>query len=90
MTQAREVEVTGRVQNVGFRAWVRDTARDLGVGGWVRNRSDGTVVAHLEGSAEAVEAMLDRLREGPSAARVDGVEARAAEPAGLSELSIRG
>lgn len=67
------VVVRGRVQGVGFRWFVRDAAEQHGVTGWVRNRADGTVEAELRGRADAVDAVLDRLRVGPSHARVDDV-----------------
>ena len=70
------VTITGRVQGVGFRAHVRDRARELGVSGWVRNREDGSVEARVSGPAAAVEEMLDALREGPSFARVEKVNVR--------------
>ena len=69
----RNVRVTGLVQGVFFRAWTRDEARRLGVGGWVRNCPDGSVEAHLEGEAGKVERMIALLRQGPPQARVDDV-----------------
>lgn len=70
----RRLRITGRVQGVWFRGWAVDTARALGVGGWVRNRADGSVELLARGSESAVAALIDRCREGPSAARVDCVE----------------
>lgn len=82
------VTVTGRVQGVGFRAWTQARAKGLGLSGWVRNKPDGSVSALLVGPPEAVETMLERLREGPPAARVAEVrveDAAAAErPAGFT------
>jgi len=66
--------VSGKVQGVFFRSETRDEANRLGVQGWVRNLSDGRVEAILEGDEEAVEAVVDFLREGPLYARVDDVE----------------
>lgn len=66
--------VTGRVQGVGYRAFVEREALHLGLRGWVRNRRDGSVEAVLQGSPEAVEHMLALCRKGPPASRVDGVE----------------
>lgn len=66
--------VRGRVQMVGFRAYVQGHAARLGVGGSVRNASDGTVVCELQGPHDAVELMLTRLHDGPSHARVDRVD----------------
>lgn len=78
---ARRLVVTGRVQGVFFRASTRDRARDAGVDGWVRNRPDGSVEAHLQGPTEAVEAVEAWVRDGgPRDAVVDGVEAHDVDP----------
>ena len=66
--------IEGRVQGVGFRAWVDLTARGLGLDGWVRNRRDGAVEAVLGGEASVVEDMIARCRRGPPHARVDRLE----------------
>jgi acylphosphatase len=77
---ARHVLVSGRVQGVGFRWSACDRAERCGVAGWVRNLEDGRVEAWVQGPAGAVDAMLAWLAEGPSPARVSGVESRPAEP----------
>lgn len=74
MTIARRVVVRGRVQGVAFRWTARERARELAVGGWIRNLSDGRVEAHVEGDPGNVERMLAWLERGPSGARVDAVE----------------
>ncbi|MGA7988847.1 MAG: acylphosphatase [Candidatus Dormiibacterota bacterium] len=66
--------VHGRVQMVGFRAFVILHAGDAGLAGTVRNLADGSVEAVLEGPRDAVEQMLDLLRVGPSHARVERVD----------------
>jgi acylphosphatase len=58
---------------------MRIEAARLGVTGWVRNRSDGSVEAVIQGPAEAVEALTRWARRGPADARVEGVEVSAAE-----------
>ncbi len=68
------VRIEGRVQAVGFRAWVEDEARALHLDGWVRNRRDGTVEAVFGGHSDAVAEMLRRCGQGPPAARVSRVE----------------
>ena len=68
------IRIEGRVQGVGFRAWVEDKARALGLDGWVRNRRDGSVEALFGGDADAVAEMLRRCEIGPPAARVTGIE----------------
>jgi len=70
---ARHVSVTGRVQGVFFRAWMRDQAIALGVTGWVRNCPDGRVDSHIEGEEAAVEQLIERMRKGPPAAKVEDV-----------------
>ncbi|HET6534757.1 MAG TPA: acylphosphatase [Sphingomicrobium sp.] len=86
---ARRVRVTGRVQGVFFRAWTRDEAQSLGVTGWVRNCSDGSVEAQLEGDPEAIDELLDLIREGPPDARVDNLSVEEADPEGLGSFEIR-
>jgi acylphosphatase len=81
------VVVHGRVQGVGFRYSMIARARSLGVGGWVRNRPDGSVEAVFEGPAERVESMVDWCRRGPSGARVDSVEESPEAPLGEREFA---
>lgn len=66
--------VRGHVQGVWFRESCVQQARALGVAGWVRNRSDGSVEALLQGPPDALAAMRDWLRHGPPRARVDALE----------------
>lgn len=67
----RHVVVHGYVQGVGFRYAARAEARRHGLGGWVRNRPDGTVEAEIEGDEASVAAMLDWLAAGPRGAIVE-------------------
>ena len=76
----RHVLIRGRVQGVGFRAWVEDTAIDLGLRGWVRNRRDGSVEAVLAGELELVRTMIEASRRGPPAARVERLDVSQACP----------
>lgn len=69
----RRVMIRGRVQGVGYRAWVEHQARRLGLKGWVRNRRDGSVEAVFEGAEETVANMIASCRNGPPSARVDEV-----------------
>jgi acylphosphatase len=66
----------GRVQGVAYRFYAEKIAARLDVTGWVRNLADGRVEVLAEGSAAHIEAFLERLREGPSLARVDIFEVR--------------
>jgi acylphosphatase len=83
-TVCRRVLVHGRVQGVFFRDSVRERAQSASVAGWVRNRSDGSVEAVLEGPPAAVESVIDYCRQGPPRAEVDQVEVSDRDPTGLS------
>ncbi len=72
--KCRRVVISGRVQGVWFRGWTIETARALGLDGWVRNRRDGTVEAVFEGAAAAVDEMLRACERGPPFASVLAVE----------------
>ena len=76
---ARRLRFTGAVQGVGFRAALCAQARARGLGGWVRNRSDGSVEAEVAGSPEDVAALLRWAQRGPATARVDEVRVEAIE-----------
>jgi len=68
--------VRGRVQGVFFRASVQREARRLGLTGWVKNQSDGTVEFSAEGEEDGLKELLGWAQRGPSAARVDRVDTR--------------
>jgi acylphosphatase len=86
-TTITHVVVHGRVQGVGYRAFVEHEAGQLGLQGFVRNRRDGTVEALFVGSAEAIRTMIDRCRKGPPGARVDRIDQREGS---ADELALRG
>ena len=89
--QARRFLVRGRVQGVGFRWFVEREAHILGVAGWVRNNSDGSVEVLAMGTRDQLAGLGSRLREGPRAARVDDVEESEAHPVeGLHSFRIEG
>ena len=73
MLRARRIQVSGRVQGVGYRAYTVDAARLEGLNGWVRNLSDGRVEVHVEGDVDALARLEWRLWQGPPGARVDDV-----------------
>lgn len=66
--------ISGRVQGVGYRIWTRGEAVQLGLTGWVRNESDGSVSALIAGADSAVAAMVERLWQGPRGAAVSKAE----------------
>lgn len=67
---AVRVVVEGRVQGVGYRAWVNREAQARGLKGWVRNRADGSVEAVFGGDEGPVRQMIEACRSGPIAAKV--------------------
>jgi acylphosphatase len=86
MSAIRRVTIRGRVQGVGYRAFVEYQAVALGLEGWVRNRRDGSVEALFAGPANVVSDMVALCRRGPSHARVDAVDE---EPANVDALNLR-
>ena len=89
MTETRailRVSVRGRVQGVGYRAWVEFQATASGLEGWVRNRRDGSVEALFAGRGKAVAEMVALCRHGPPGARVEAVLHEATGP---EDLEIR-
>jgi acylphosphatase len=81
-----QVTIRGRVQGVGYRAWVDHQARARGLEGWVRNRRDGSVEALFAGPADIVADMVTSCRQGPSSAGVDAVNDA---PASSDALNLR-
>ena len=83
------VVVTGRVQNVTFRAATQQQAEAHGVVGWVRNLPDGSVVAELEGPRGAVDEVEAWMAHGPLLASVDDVAVTPAAPTGEETFEVR-
>ena len=84
----KRVIVHGRVQGVFFRDTTRRMAESRGVAGWVRNNPDGSVEAAFEGPADAVDAMVRYVHEGPRGAGVDRVDVFDEEAQGLTGFRI--
>jgi acylphosphatase len=80
----RQVTIQGRVQGVGYRAWVEHQATVHHLEGWVRNRRDGSVEALFAGSADVVSNMVASCRRGPASARVEAVEDESANSDALN------
>jgi acylphosphatase len=87
--KAVQARVSGRVQGVSFRWYAEEKARSLGVGGWVRNEPDGSVLVHAEGEDDAVDALVAWCHDGPTSARVSGVAVREASPTGATTFETR-
>ena len=85
--QAFQVTITGRVQGVGFRAFVRRTAEQYGLDGWVRNRSDGSVELLVIGEPERIDLLLEACNAGPPLAKPDEITVRGAADDGTKGFS---
>jgi acylphosphatase len=83
------VRIHGRVQGVGFRYSLLSRARSFELGGWVRNRSDGSVEAAFEGDDERVRSMVDWCRHGPAGADVRSIDVEWEVPEGESVFRVR-
>lgn len=88
-TVTKRLSVSGRVQGVGFRMYMQEKARSLGVIGWVRNRRDGSVEAVVEGTPQAVEAIIAWAHRGPPSAVVTGVKVADESAGSFPEFSQR-
>ena len=87
--EAAHLFVHGRVQGVFFRDSTRTVARDLGLAGWVRNCSDGSVEIHAEGDRKKLEELIAWCRQGPDYASVSNIDLNWTEAEGLSSFDIR-
>jgi acylphosphatase len=74
------LKVKGFVQAVGYRNFAIDTARRLGLDGWVRNRFDGTVEILISGPTPKVEEFIGYCTQGPAGSRVEDIEMRPDSP----------
>ncbi len=83
-----KILVCGRVQGVGFRAFVRTRAREHGVTGYARNLPDGRVEVALYGDAQAVERVRRAVAEGPPPARVTDLQTRTASAPAPDHFTI--
>ena len=70
----RQLLISGKVQGVGFRWFVKEKARRAGLAGWVQNRPDGSVELAVDGDDASVEALERAVHTGPPGARVDSVQ----------------
>jgi len=77
--------VKGRVQGVGFRYFVLDTAESLGIDGWVQNLPDSSVEFFAQGDEKELDSFVQKIEQGPPMARVDRIFKDAAQPDGTLE-----
>ena len=89
MKVAIHVFVSGMVQGVFYRSWTEDTAKELGLKGWVRNLPDGRVEALFEGEKSKVEKMVELCRRGPPHAKVEDVEVKKEPCSGFERFEVR-
>jgi acylphosphatase len=82
----QQVIIRGRVQGIGYRAWVEHQVRLCKLEGWVRNRRDGSVEALFAGPPTVVAEMVALCRHGPPSARVDSVTRETADE---DQLNLR-
>jgi acylphosphatase len=87
-TEARRWLVSGRVQGVGFRAFVQYNANQLGMRGWVRNEDDGRVQVYAIGTAGQLHRLAALLYQGPRFAEVRGVEEQEAPMQQLNSFRL--
>ncbi len=83
------VHVSGTVQGVGFRYFTLHAARELGLVGWVRNVSTGSVEAEVEGPDDKVTAFIEVMRRGPSSSVVRELHSQRIPPMGDTSFDIR-
>ena len=88
-TKHLSIRVTGKVQGVFFRASTREEAQRLGLCGWVRNETDGSVRIEAEGDEESLEQLVARCQHGPDQARVADVVVEEGELEGYSDFEVR-
>ena len=84
-----DIRVTGRVQGVFYRASARAEAERLGLQGFVRNETDGSVYDEAEGEAQELEAFLEWCRQGPPHAWVESVAKEAGVVKGFAGFKVR-
>ena len=67
-------QARGTVQRVGFRVFVRNSARELGVTGWVKNMKDGSVTMEIQGAAQIIEQLIEKIKKGRGRIKVTSLE----------------
>ena len=80
--------VSGRVQGVGFRAFAKRKAEELGLSGYAENLPDGRVEVVAEGEEEDLKLFIEFLKRGPRLARVESVDVTWAEPVGMKGFHV--
>ncbi|MFC1599650.1 acylphosphatase [Patescibacteria group bacterium] len=89
MSKCAKLKIIGLVQGVFFRDYAQEKASELKVAGWVRNASDGTVEAMLEGSSDSVDQMIAWCHQGSPGSQVEKVEIEWVAPEGCEGFEVR-
>jgi acylphosphatase len=89
MKKAVILKITGRVQKVSFRYYTRKTAQELGVSGFVKNETDGSVYIEAEGEEEILDKFMLWCHKGPNWARVDHINIQASQVLGYEGFEVR-
>ena len=85
----KHIFISGRVQGVGFRAFIRREAAVLNIKGWAKNLADGRVETIIQGDKKKVSQMIAKLREGPSYAKVENLKINDEELTDFSDFKIK-
>jgi acylphosphatase len=85
----KHIFISGRVQGVGFRAFIRREAAVLNIKGWAKNLVDGRVETIIQGDKKKVSQMIAKLREGPSYAKVENLNINDEKPTDFSDFKIK-
>ncbi len=67
------IYISGRVQGVSFRSYMKEHASALGLHGFVKNLEDGRVEVIIEGNEKKIEQLIEKIKEGPPRAKIDDV-----------------
>jgi len=78
--ERRRLLVSGRVQGVGFRWFVKRTANNMGIVGWAKNSYEGSDEMEVQGHADDMELIISRIREGPRLAIVEDISSTEIPP----------
>lgn len=89
VTTGRRIIIRGRVQGVGYRAWLAREAERFALAGWVRNRRDGSVEAWICGPEKTIALLIEASHDGPLAAGVDEVIVHLCEANPLGPATAR-
>ena len=86
---AKRMRVRGRVQGVFYRATTKEEADKLGISGWVKNESDGSVSITAEGDSDKLSKFTEWCKKGPIMARVDSLEEEIIDPSGATDFVVK-